>query len=297
MIAPRRLLPSISSLLALEAVERLGSASAAAAELSLTQSAISRQLRALEEQLGAPLIDRGGMRLGLTPAGAAYARSARDMLAQLAQASLTLTANPAGGTLNLSILPAFGMHWLAPKLRDFSRRHPEVTVNLSTRLRPFEFDLEPFHAAIHFGRRDWSGVNYLHLQKEYVQAVAAPDLCGAAPLRPDELLNLPLLHLESRPDAWDRWCRARGVPAPGASGMLFDQFATMAQAAVHGMGVALLPSYLAEADIRQGRLVPVAEGDRISLGSYYLVWSEKSARFPPLRKFTRWLSAICAPGG
>ncbi len=79
-------------------------------------------------------------------------RQVRSALEQIAQASLTLRANPLGGTLNLAILPAFGVHWLAPRLADFARRHPEVTVNLSTRLRPFDFDAEAFDAAIHFGQ-------------------------------------------------------------------------------------------------------------------------------------------------
>ena len=119
MLLPRRFLPSIASLLALEAVDRLGSATAAAEELSLTQSAISRQLKALEDQMGAQLLLRERKRLQLTPAARDYARQVRGVLSTLATASLKLKANPAGGSLNLAVLPAFGMHWLAPRLKDF----------------------------------------------------------------------------------------------------------------------------------------------------------------------------------
>lgn len=289
MIAPRRFLPSIPSLLALEAVDRLGSASAAAEELSLTQSAISRQLKAMEEQLGVDLIQRSQMRLHLTPAAQEYVQVARSTLTQLAQASLKLKANPTGGSLNLSILPAFGMHWLAPRLQDFARRHPEVTVNLNTRLKPFNFETEHFDAAIHFGQKDWAGVNYLPIMREDVLPVCSPDLLPAAIDDTSWLKQAPLLHLETRPDAWERWFAAQGQDVVGIRGMLFDQFSTMMQATIHGLGVALLPSYLISADLAAGRLVPAWHGPGVSLGDFYLVWPQSRAEPEPLRSFRLWL--------
>lgn len=289
MIAPRRFLPSISSLLALEAVDRLGSASAAAEELSLTQSAISRQLKAVEEQLGVALIRRSQMRLQLTPAAKEYVETARGALQQLAHASLKLKANPTGGSLHLSILPAFGMHWLAPRLQDFARRHPEVTVNLSTRLEPFDFEAEPFDAAIHFGQRDWAGVNYLPIMREEVLPVCAPDLLPTQAQGATWLREAPLLHLDTRPDAWERWLMAQGEPADGVHGMLFDQFSTMIQATIHGLGVALLPSYLIAAELEAGRLVQAVIAPPVSLGDYYLVWPQDRAEPPALVSFRAWL--------
>ncbi|SDX54396.1 DNA-binding transcriptional regulator, LysR family [Ruegeria halocynthiae] len=290
MIAPRRFLPSISSLLALEAVDRLGSASAAAAELSLTQSAISRQLKTMEDQLGVQLIERSQMRLHLTPAAKDYVQIARSAVQELAQAALKLKANPAGGSLNLSILPAFGMHWLAPRLQDFARRHPEVTVNLGTRLKPFDFNLEPFDGAIHFGQQDWAGVYYLPLMREEVLPVCAPTLATTGFANLDALSSAPLLHLESRPDAWERWFEMQGHAAVGLRGMLFDQFSTMIQATIHGLGVALLPFYLVQDDLRTGRLVSAWGGPRISLGSYYLVWPNDRSVPEPLRSFRDWIN-------
>ncbi|MTH99019.1 LysR substrate-binding domain-containing protein [Roseibium sp. RKSG952] len=289
MIAPRRFLPSISSLLALEAVDRLGSASAAAEELSLTQSAISRQLKTMEEQLGVELIQRTQMRLNLTPAAKEYVEIARSALQQLAQASLKLKANPTGGSLHLSILPAFGMHWLAPRLQDFARRHPEVTVNLNTRLKPFDFEAEPFDAAIHFGQQDWAGVNYMPIMREEVLPVCAPDLLPENTSDINWLHDAPLLHLDTRPDAWERWFMAQGQPAEGVRGMLFDQFSTMIQATIHGLGVALLPSYLVTEDLNNGRLVLAWDGPPVSLGDYYLVWPQRQAESEPLKSFLKWL--------
>jgi len=291
MIAPRRYLPSISSLLALEAVDRLGSASAAAQELSLTQSAISRQLKTMEAQLGVALIERSQMRLSLTPAARSYVKTARTVLQNLAQASVRLTTNPSGGSLNLSILPAFGMHWLAPRLRDFARRHPEVSVNLSTRLKPFDFANEPFDAAIHFGRKDWPGMSYLRLMREEVLPVCAPSLLPENTKRLDWLQKAPLLHLDTRTDAWERWFTAQGHVARGMQGMRFDQFSTMIQATIHGLGIALLPSYLITDEQRAGTLRLAWDGPVVSLGDYYLVWPRSKAETAPLASFRNWLQS------
>lgn len=289
MIGPRRFLPSISSLRALEAVDRLGSASAAADELSLTQSAISRQLKSLEDQLGVEMIARNKMRLGLTPAAKDYVQTARHALQALSQAAVKLKTNPGGGSLDLSILPAFGMHWLAPRLRDFARTHPEVSVNLGTRLEPFDFATEPFDAAIHFGRRDWRGVEYLPIMPEYVQPVCAPDFRPSGFSDLNELKASNLLHLQTRPDAWDHWFQAQGVEGSKSRGTLFDQFSTMMQAAIFGLGVALLPTYLIEEELAQGRLIRAWKGPDVSLGAYFLVWPDAKPIPEPLRSFRDWL--------
>lgn len=167
----------------------------------------------------------------------------------MSRASLKLKANPSGGSLDLAIRPAFGMHWLAPRLRGFDERHPAVTVKLSTRLAPFEFRREKFDAALHYGWQDWHGVAYLEQAREHLVAVSAPGLMPSIAAHPSELLDRPLLHLESRPSAWEEWFLAQGCPAEGLRGMMFDQFATLAEAAALGFGLALVPDYLAQAEI------------------------------------------------
>lgn len=290
MIAPRRFLPSISSLLALEAVDRLGSATAAADELALTHSAVSRQLKVLEEQLGATLLQRKGQGLELTNAGVEYAQTAREVLQTLAGASLRLRADPSGGSLSIAILPAFGMHWLAPRLPQFSAENPDVTVNLGTRLAPFDFNREKYDAAIHFGQRDWQGVEYLALARETVLAVCAPTLMAATATDPKVLLDLPLLHLESRPGAWENWFDAHGTEAEGLRGMLFDQFSTMAGAAALGFGAALLPEYLALSEIESGRLMRAYGDPMRTTGEYFLVWPAGQPPRLPLQRFTSWMT-------
>lgn len=292
MTLPRRFLPSISSLRALEALDRLGSATAAAAELSQTQSAVSRQLKTLEDQLGMTLILRQGRSIHLTPEAAEYANKIRGALQQIAQASVKLTANPAGGSLRLAILPTFGMRWLVPRLADFARLYPEVTINLSTRLKPFNFVTEPFDAAIHFGKHDWLGTEALRLRTERVVAVATPEfLSQHAPIEAaTDLLRLPLLQIETRPNAWPAWFEAQGVPGARVSGTIYDQFSTITQAALHGLGVALLPDYLAEQDLATGRLRSAWGDNTLISGAYYLVWPVQNGRDPALRTFRDWLA-------
>ena len=194
MIAPRRLLPSIASLRALEALDRLGSASAAAEDLALTQSAVSRQLQTLEKQLGTDLIIREKKRMVLTPEAQKYAGELRQALGQIAQASLHVQTSAAGGQLNLAILPTFGMRWLVPRLADFAKRHPDVTINMSTRLVPFNFSGQSLDAAIHFGDADWPGTHRLKLKTEQVVPVCAPDLLRDGALQhAQDIQNLPLL--------------------------------------------------------------------------------------------------------
>lgn len=296
MTFARRYLPSLPSLLALEAVDRLGTASAAAAELALTQGAVSRQLKVLEEQLGIPLLIRERQRLRLTPAAQDYVREARHALSILSAASLTLRANPTGGSLSLAILPAFGMHWLAPRLSRFAEAHPEVTVNLSTRLRPFDFAESRFDAAIHYGRQDWPGVDYLRLMDEEILAVGAPGLLPKPLSRAEEVMGLPLLQLDSRTGDWGRWLAQHGLAGLRPPGMLFDQFATMMQGAIHGLGLALLPMFLIGRELAEGRLVPAFGGPVRALGSYYLVWPKQRPERAPLASFRAWAAVEARAG-
>ena len=290
MIAPRRFLPSIPALQALEAVERTGSATAAAEELSLTQSAVSRQLITLEEQLGVALLSREGKRLKMTPAGAAYVEEIRAALQKIAQAGLKVQTNPRGGALHLAMIPTFGMRWLVPRLLDFSRAHPEVTVNMTTVMEMFSFGSQPFDAAITFGDGDWPDTEKLLLAREQLVPVAAPLLlAGQTVTTGHDLLRLPLLHIQTRPRLWQRWFAAMGIEDVPATGMLYDQFTTIIQAALHGLGVGLVPDYLVTEELAEGQLQIALDGPLESQGAYWLVWPEERREAPALAAFRGWL--------
>ena len=292
---PRRFLPPTAYLRAFEAAARCGSVTLAARELSLTQSAVSRQILALEAQLGVDLFHRERQTIRLTLAGDAYARDIREALRKITAASLTLRANPGGGSLTLACLPTWGARWLMPRLPGFLTANPGVTVNVLTRLVPFDFAREPVDAAIHFGAADWPGARMQRLQTEWLQPMCSPAMKArfgfgtAADLR-----AAPLLHLESRPDAWERYLADAGAPVEEVQGALFDQFSTLAAAAAAGIGLALLPMILTEGERATGSLVAALDLAMESRDAYHLVWPAEREAHPPLRAFRVWLGGQMA---
>lgn len=290
MQIPRRLLPSISLLHAFEAVARTGSVSIAARELSLTQSAVSRQIKALEEQLEVELFVRDRQTLRLTLAGSAYAREIRDALRRISIAALNIRANPRGGTLNLAVPPTFSARWLARRLPGFVSVHPGIMINFVTyRARP-DFASETLDAAIHFGHPEWPGAAFAPICSETVLPVGARTLVRRHKFRKAaDVLKAPLLILVSRPDAWERWLEAHGAPPAGVHGMMFDEFESIIQAAVAGVGLGLLPRFLIEPEIASGHLVPPLDMPLDSAERYHLVWPIDRADYPPLNAFRLWL--------
>jgi LysR family transcriptional regulator, glycine cleavage system transcriptional activator len=295
MALSRRYLPSLSLLSAFEAVARTGSTQGAAVELDLSQGTVSRLVQNLEAQLGVTLFLRGGRRLQPTDAALAYARDVRRAMDVIGSASLRLAAQPGGGALSLAILPTFGTHWLAPRLPGFLARHPGVTINLGTQLKPFDFTETGFDAAIHYGTATWPEATHARLFDERIMAVCSADFLAQHPItQAADLLPLPLLQLETRPHEWQAWFARHGLPGTSPRGMVFDQFATMLQAAMHGIGVALLPAFLAAPALAEARLVPAWGLAVTGGGSYWLVWPERRGDHPPLRSFADWLVGACA---
>ncbi|TDK30298.1 LysR family transcriptional regulator [Rhizobium deserti] len=291
MLPPRRFLPSFSLLAAFEAAARTGSVTAAANELGLTQSAVSRQISALEKQLGVALFLRERQTIRLTIAGDGYAREVREALRRISNASLNLRANPSGGTLNLAVLPFFGTRWLTPRIGRFLDAHPGVVVNLITRLEPFDFRFDTLDAAIHFGSSRWPGAALTFLADEEVLPACSPSFRTSRNLaKAADLLQAPLLHLNTRPDAWEAWFSQQNVVFDGLHGMLFDQFLTMVEAASAGLGIALLPRFLIDREIEQGLLVPAVEGGLMQTGHYYLAYPADRASYAPLAAFRDWIT-------
>jgi len=295
MHAPRRFLPSTALLAAFEATARTGSMTLAARELSLTQSAVSRQIKVLEQQLEVELFIRERQTIRLTVAGDAYAREVREALLRISTASFNLRANPSGGTLNLAILPTFGTRWLAPRLPKFLAQNPGITINLATRLSYFDFRAEALDAAIHFGQPEWPGAEMVLLRSEQVIPACSPQLKRQYRFRvATDLKKAPLLTISTRLQAWDRWFSIHDVPNRTFQGMVFDQFATVAQAAISDVGVALLPTFLIQDELATGKLVHAIDMPMESSERYYLVWPSDRSGYPPLVAFRDWLVAETA---
>lgn len=294
---PRPLLPSLSALTAFESAGRHLSFSRAAAELHLTQGAISRQVRQLEESLGLDLFERVNQRVFLTDAGRRYLKDVQRILEDLARATQQAMADAeSGGVLNLAVLPTFATRWLMPRLPGFLRDHPGVTVNFSVRLEPFSFADDPLDAAVHHGEPTWPGAVCERLCGESVLPVAAPGFVDAYRIAsPTDLAQAPLLHQSTRPTAWRDWFAMMDVDAgPSFRGARFDQFAMIAEAAVAGLGVALVPRFLVEEELRSGRLTVLFDQPLTAGTAYWFVYPEAKAGSALVRAFGEWLKKEAA---
>jgi LysR family glycine cleavage system transcriptional activator len=289
---PRRSVPPLPALVAFEAAARHLSFTRASEELSLTQSAISRQITLLEELLGVRLFDRVRQRVNLTPAGRFYAEQIRDVLTRLTTATEEAVAfRGQGGLLRLRVPPTFGTRWLIPRMGRFFERHPEVTVSFTTRLPgTIDFRREGVDAAIHVGEEDWPGIAFHRTAGELI-AVAAPSLIKSLSIRaPKDLRRATLLIHRSRPESWSKWFEAHDLGAVGASPSLaFEQFTMVFQAAVAGLGVAIAPSFLVRQELSSGELVglfePIIEKDQ---GDFFAYPVEKKD-FAPVAVFRDWI--------
>ncbi len=302
MTSSRILLPGIPALQAFEAAARHGSFTRAAEELNLTQGAVSRQVALIEDLLGVALFERVRQRVSPTPAGAAYAEEVRDVLSRLSAATLNTMAGRGvvGGTLTLAVLPTFGTRWLIPRLPAFFREHPEVTIDFSTRIVPFDFGREGLDAAIHFGDPVWPGAGTkLHrLMGETIVPVASPEfLAREGVTNPADALRVPLLRQATRPTAWAEWIASLGLdPKWAKPGPSFEQFAMVAQAAAAGLGMAIVPRFLVEEEIAAGRLAVAFDRPIESRQAYWLVYPEARAERPALVAFREWLLGECGRG-
>jgi LysR family transcriptional regulator, glycine cleavage system transcriptional activator len=292
----RRLLPSLTALQFFDAAARHLSFTRAAAELCVTQSAISRQIRQLEDFIGQQLFHRSTNRLILTSTGAEYATAVRLVLDQAEAATLQLMAyDGKGAQLTLALLPTFGSRWLVPRIGEFVALHPSLQLNIKTYIEPFEFETSDVDAAIHFGSDAWVGAVCHRLMGEVAVPVCAPSLLGGRqPLSdPRAVVNFPLLQHTTRPLAWLEWCSQVGAPATNAlGGARFDHFYMMIQAAIAGLGVALLPRFLVHDELTSGRLVVAADHELKTASAYWLVYPEKKAQLPAVGQFRDWLLNI-----
>ena len=286
----RRLFPSISMLMAYDAAARAGSFTAAAQELHVTQGAVSRQISALEHQLGIELFQRDHKPLQLTNIGKIYAQEVNSALQAIRNASLSAITKPRTGVLNLAILPTFGTRWLMPKFPSFLEQNPDITVNFVTKLSPFDFASENIHIAIHYGLPDWSGASNTFLMGEMSVPVCSPAvLSDHAVNEIGDIAKLPLLHLASRPEAWKTWFRANHSSVTVEAGMIFEQFSTIAQAAVAGLGAGLLPKFLIGRELQQGELEIISDNPLQSDYGYYLVSPNDPSDYAPAVAFREWI--------
>lgn len=292
---PNDRLPSLKAIRCFEVAARHGSFTLAAAELHVTQGAVSRLIQSLEEDLGTPLFDRQGRTLRLTATGEAYAQQVRGALEQIAAASRAVRRTHDSGLVRVNVLPTFALRWLVPRLHRFRARSPDILVDVTSSEAVIDFRTDPVDVAVRNGLAPWPTATAHRLMEEDVGLFCAPALAAALPLTggPEDLPTLlaqPLLYHSTRPDGWAEFCAATGQPTPDLThAPAFEHFFMIIEAAAAGMGIGLLPLFLARAEVSAGRLVQPVPHTARRTKAYYLLHAPGAGHSGPVRAFCDWL--------
>ncbi|HXZ00745.1 MAG TPA: transcriptional regulator GcvA [Stellaceae bacterium] len=291
-------LPSLNGLRAFEAAARHLSFTRAAAELNVTQTAISHQIRRLEEQLGVRLFLRQSRALLLTREAQEYLPSVRAAFEDLRLATERLRRPEKAQALTVSTMASLAAKWLLPRLAGFQEAHPGIEVRISTSSHLVDFRREEVDVAIRYGRGRWPGLSARWLMAEDIFPVCSPALlAGGKPLRrPQDLAHHTLIHASSSREDWQLWLTAAGLPTALAArpGLNFDLSLMALQAAIDGLGVALGRTPFVEADIAAGRLVVPFDVKLPAEAGFYVVAPQETAETPKIALFRDWLIATVA---
>lgn len=294
----QRHLPSIVNLNTFEVIARRLSITAAADELGLTQSAVSRQLSDLEGFVGVALCRRTTSGMELTVDGASYLRRVRTLLDELESATIAASmGSMPGKILRLSVPTTFGTLWAMPRLCAFAIAHRQIQLDVATHTGPISMRDSGLDAAIVYceGPEPGCVADLLHPLHSF--PLAAPTLSRlAAPLTGTQMAALPLLHQSMVPNSWPAYLRQLGasveVPMPGAHYGLLSLALTAAEA---GLGVALAPDYVSASALQTGRLVKLNDKPFISPRSYFLVTTNERAKAPVIQSLRQWLTSQSPP--
>jgi LysR family glycine cleavage system transcriptional activator len=284
-----RKLPPLSALRPFEAAARLESFSRAAEELHLTHGAVSHQVRALEEHLGAPLFARHGKRVTLTSAGRSFAERVRSALDEIALASEMVRPARRDDRLTVSVLPSFASRWLMPRLIRFMEANPKIEVNVNASVALADFARDEIDVAIRFGVGPWAGLACEKFLEDEYFPVASPKMNrGKLPRTPKDLLGVRLMR-EDR-DYWQRWFDVAGVPLDQPiEGPLFNDSTYSLQAAARGEGVALARRSIIGEDLERGTLKRLFDIAVPCRESYWFVSPKEMADAARVRAFRDWV--------
>ncbi|MCF7821145.1 MAG: transcriptional regulator GcvA [Mariprofundaceae bacterium] len=284
-------IPSLNALRAFVAAGRHGNLKDAAAELFVTPSALSHQIRNLEESLEVQLFNRTKAGLSLTQAGELIYSDMAAAFEQIEEAIARLNRKSQDELLNVSMLSTFAMRWFIPRLSDFQKQHPEIEVRISTSVSQVDFAREDIDCAIRSGRGNWPGLHAEYLFAEAFTPVCSPGLAKSLK-SPEALQNHTLLHARLRPDDWHVWLGTVGVgEMQPRQEQVFETRNFAIQAAVDGVGVAIVDPSLVAEEIRAGRLMVPFPQTLADESAYYLVYPEKYSGLQRIRTFQTWLLA------
>ena len=288
----RRMLPPLTALICFEAVSRSLNITRAAEDLNLTQSAVSRQIKSLEEFLQRDLFRRVKKKLILTDQGKRYAEDVCEILEQLETATLKISRSASGrGVLNIGTPPTFGARWLIPRLPRFIEDNSHLQVNIVSLVRNQDFAAENIDIAVWFGREFWPGVVSEKLFDEGMIAVCTPGLiAGNPPKQPLDILKFPLLVPTTRPTAWRKWFANHDCANPDYKvGSKVERFHVGIQLAVLGTGVAIVPEFLVRQELDSGALVAPFGPAMPTDETYNLISTKNKMELPKVIAFRDWL--------
>ena len=288
----KRLVPSMTALQCFEAAARHLSFTRAAEELHLTQSAVSKQVAQLEEMLRHHLFLRIRRRLQLTPAGSLYLAEVNKILTQVDMSSrYILSYGQQTEVLKVATQPSFGVRWLIPHLKGFGKRYPNIHLDICNEMEPFALLQNTADVVFFYGQGTWPGATCIELFGDEVVPVCAPELLqGHTLTEAGELAERVLLQSTSRPEAWHEWFLEQGLHSANSyHGPRFDTFYMCVGAALSGCGVALVPRYLVEQELAEGKLVIPWPYAMRSSGAYFVAFAEHAAEVPKVRSLVEWI--------
>ena len=286
-----RRLPPLNALKAFEAVARSNSVTRAAEELSVTQGAVSQQVKALEATLGVKLFNRERQRLVITEAGRDYLTVVGDAFDHIAIGTDRIVQRQRSGVLTVSVSSDFASKWLVNRLGLFAEAHPEIDLRVSVADRHVDFTREDVDLAVRHGDGNWPDLDTVQLCPERLFPVCSPKLMGGRDrLTASDLLEFPLLRLDDGA-SWSRWFNAAGVTNPSHRGLVLNRASVLIDAAIDGQGVAMARTALAAWDIIHGRLVRPIEVSLTMANTYWIVCPKATARTPKVDTFRQWVLA------
>ncbi|WP_191486866.1 LysR substrate-binding domain-containing protein [Pseudomonas sp. FEN] len=281
-------LPPLTCLRSFEATARLGSVTLAAQELHVTHSAISQQIKVLEEIVGLTLFVREGRGLRVNEDGRLYALQIRQALGDIVEATRLIQAQPKMGELVVAVLPSFGRSWLLPRLPGFQQLYPHVSIRLQAGLSISNLHQESVDIGIRMGKGDWEGVEQKLLFHDEVVVVAAPHFNdGQLPKTPRQIVESAIIY---NTESWLPWCQAAGVEMNiERKGLCSNDSNLVLEAVRLGQGIALERRSLVHDAIVRGELVQLCEISAPYAYPYWLVWPPRESSENKQREFSHWL--------
>ncbi|MDO5641719.1 MAG: LysR substrate-binding domain-containing protein [Paracoccus sp. (in: a-proteobacteria)] len=272
-------------------VARLNSIVQAAGELNVTPSAVSQQIKALEEQIGTTLVARNGRSIRLTEAGERYFELISDKVEGVMRATELMRGTRQVASLVIRTTPTISTKWLLPRLRRFLDIMPDTNIRIDGSNEPVDFNRDNVDLEIRHGLGGWPGLYIEPLVDERFLPVCSPHLADCGVLDTAEVLNLPIIRSVKAQVQWSDWTEAQGLPAPPSNATLsFDRSHMAVDAATLGLGVALESELMMEAELRSGKLViPVARTPRLEIATQWLVCPRSNLRRHRVMRLIEWL--------